>query len=161
MYIVAMGSLAVALSFVWRDFGLLRAPDPAVKEQLRLGRQEIDAYMQVYRGRTIQEGYGNWRSPVESLRYIPVLRGQPYTLDGSERLEVYFVPFPKGILEGMEHCGGNVWLVPHGETPMEFGWAYPQELHNTFVRDYRIDQQGKALDAWVCKAQGAAGIVKE
>ena len=161
MYIVALGSLAVALSFVWRDFGLLRAPDPAVKEQLRLGRQEIDAYMQVYRGRTIQEGYGNWRSPVESLRYIPVLRGQPYTLDGSERLEVYFVPFPKGILEGMEHCGGNVWLVPHGETPMEFGWAYPQELHNTFVRDYRIDQQGKALDAWVCKAQGAAGIVKE
>jgi len=26
-------------------------------------------------------------------------------------------------------------------------------LHDTFVRDYKIDQQGAELDAWVCKAR--------
>jgi hypothetical protein len=151
MYIVALGSLVVALAYVRRDVALLQAPEPAVQEQLRMGRQEIDAYMKLYRGRTIQEGYGERHSPVESLRYIPVLRGQPYTLDGSERLEVFFVPFPAGILEGMEHCSNNVWLIPHGERPMVFWYVFPPALHDTFVREYRMDQQSKELDAWVCK----------
>jgi hypothetical protein len=150
-YIVAVGSMVVALTYVRRDVALLRAPGPAAQEQLRIGRQEIDAYMKLYRGRTIQEGYGESHSAVESLRYIPVLRGQPYTLDGSERLEAFFIPFPAGILEGMEHCNNNVWLIPHGEKPMVFWYVFPPALHDTFVREYRMDQQGKALDAWVCK----------
>jgi len=151
--IVTLGSTAVALPYVRRDISTLKAPSAAVLEQLSLGERQIGDYLNLYRGRTIQVGYGRWHSPVESLRYIPVLHGQPYTLDGSERLEVFLVRFPYRVLEKMNHCTDDVWLIPHGERPFTFYYVFPPELHDTFVRDYAIEQRGAAFDAWVCKAR--------
>ena len=151
--ILAMGNMVVALSFVRRDISMLNVLPLAQREQLSTGRREIDNYLKLYGGRSIQMGYGDRRSLVETLRYIPVLRGQPYTLDASERLEVFLVPFPSELITKMAQCRNDVWLIPHGEPPFVYTYVYPPELHDTFVRDYKIDQQGAELDAWVCKAR--------
>jgi hypothetical protein len=149
--IIAFGGMSVALSFLLRDIHVVRTPMAAEAEQLRMGRQEIDGYLEMYRGRTVQVGYGKLHPPVELLRYVPILRGQPYSLDGSRRLDVFGERFPFRVLEKMDHCTNDVWLIPHDDQPFIMPYVFPPVLHDTFVRDYAIEQRGTVLDAWVCK----------
>jgi hypothetical protein len=151
--IIAFGGMVIALSFLLRDVALVRLPNEAQANELRIGRQQIDAYLNDYRGRTLQMGYGEGWQPVQLLRFIPVLSGQPYSLDGSRRLEAFQQRFPIGTIEKMAHCKNDVWLIPHGEQPFIMPYLFPQALHDTFVRDYAIEQRGSVLDAWVCKAR--------
>lgn len=151
--ILAWGGLAVALSFLPRAIAVVRSPQGATAEQLRVARQELEADVSRYAGRTVQMGYGSSHSDVESLRYLLIDRGQPYTLDGSHRLDVFAEKFPDNVLETMDHCSNDVWLIPHGERPFTFTYVFPELLHDTFVRAYQIERQGAALDAWVCKAR--------
>jgi hypothetical protein len=148
---IALGGMTVGLSFLRRDIALVRSA--AVQEQeLRSVRVELDTYLEAYRGRTVQVGYGEGNSTADWLRYIPVLRGQPYTLDGSLRLEEFFEKFPYGVIAKMNDCTNDVWLIPHGERPFVLGYVFPAELHGAFVRNYAIERTGTELDAWVCKA---------
>lgn len=149
---IALGGMAIGLSFLRRDVVLVQVA-AAQEQELRVGRSELDAYLQAYRGRTVQVGYGEWHPTVEWLRYIPVLDGQPYTLDGSARLEEFFERFPSGIITKMTHCTNDVWLVPHGQPPFVFYYVFSPELHDVFLRNYAIERQGAELDAWVCKAR--------
>ena len=149
---IAMGGMAVGLSFLRRDVAFVRHAT-AQEQQLREGRSELDAYLQMYRGRTVQVGYGEGDPAVEWLRYIPVLYGQPYTLDGSLRLEGFFEKFPSGVVAKMNHCTDDVWLIPHGEPPFILGYIFPAQLREAFLKNYGIERQGAALDAWVCKAR--------
>lgn len=148
--VIALGSTAVALRYVPRDIYILKAPSVEEREVLRLGHEEIAAYLQRYRGRSVQMGFGDQRyEPVETLRYIPVMHGQPYTVDS--RFEIFFQPFPPGVLQKMDACTNDVWLIPHSEQPFVLPYILPPVLHETFIRDYAIEEHGRVLDAWVCK----------
>jgi hypothetical protein len=149
---IALGGMAVGLSFLRRDIALVRRADGDERE-LKAGRTELDKYLDEYPGRTVQVGYGGWGPAAEWLRYIPVLRGQPYTLDGSLRLEEFFEKFPSGVIEKMNHCTNDVWLIPHGGAPFVFGYVFPAELNEAFVKNYAMERQGEKLDAWTCKAR--------
>jgi|GEM_PF-3598795 hypothetical protein len=148
---LALGGMMIGLSFVRRDVSMVQVA-AAQKRELVAGRTELDAYMDGYRGRTVQVGYGEWQGVGEWLRYIPVLRGQPYTLDGSLRLEEFFERFPHDVIAKMDDCTNDVWLIPHDEPPFIFGYVFPPELHEVFVTHYAVERQGAELDAWVCKA---------
>jgi hypothetical protein len=148
---IALGGMVVGLSFLQRNVAMVHMA-AAQNQELRAGRTELDTYMQMYRGRTVQVGYGGWYTSADLLRYIPVLDGQPYTLDGSLRLEEFFEKFPYGVITKMNNCTSDVWLIPHGQSPFVLGYVFPSELHGAFVRNYAIERQGAELDAWVCKA---------
>ena len=149
---LAMGGMIIGLSFLKRDVALVNVA-AAQRRELVAGRTELDDYLEQYRGRTVQVGYGEWQGLGEWLRYIPVLRGQPYTLDGSLRLEEFYERFPQDVIAKMDDCTNDVWLVPHGEPPFLFVYVFPAELHKAFVSHYAIAQQGTELDAWVCNTR--------
>jgi hypothetical protein len=155
IWLVTLGSFTMVVAFLYRDVTQLRmassAPGTALRAQLEEGRREIASYSAIYAGRTLQVGYGDQdRNLISTLRYLPVLHGQPYTLDNSPRIEVIYQSFPVGVLQQMDHCTGDVWLIPHNEKPF-MTYMFPLDLPDTFVRDYRIQQRGSAFDAWVCK----------
>ncbi len=149
---LALGGMAIGLSFAPRDATTV-SEARAQAVELRRGRVELEAYLSEYRGRTLQVGYGQWHGTAEWLRYLPVLHGEPYTLDGSPRLEEFFESFPDGVITRMDHCSDDVWLIPHGERPFTFTYVFPPALHDTFVRRYAIERQGAELDAWTCRAR--------
>lgn len=149
---LAVGGMMIGFSFLKRDVAMVNVA-AAQRRELVAGRTELDGYLEEYRGRTVQVGYGEWQGLGAWLRYIPVLRGQPYTLDGSLRLEEFFERFPHDVIAKMDDCTNDVWLIPHDEPPFIFGYVFPPELHDAFVTHYAIAQQGAELDAWVCKAR--------
>jgi hypothetical protein len=90
---------------------------------------------------------GDYRT---SPRYVLVYKGQPYTLEGNTgRFETMLLPFPVNVLNQMEHCKDDVWLVPHSQEPFDL-WVFRDDLRRTFVQNYRIDKNDGIYDAWVC-----------
>jgi hypothetical protein len=117
-----------------------------------LARQSIDQYLALYRERSsIQMGYGSVDTDYRtSPRYALVYKGQPYTLEGNTgRFETMLLPFPVNVLNQMEHCKDDVWLVPHSQEPFDL-WVFPDVLRRTFVQNYRVDRNDGIYDAWVC-----------
>jgi hypothetical protein len=150
--LIALSSGLFALSFASRDRQRLPPRSAEINQQLHLGRQEIQQDMERYHSRTLQVGYGDGKdNPVALLRYLPILQGQPYTLDGSGRIETARLPFPEGFLRTLATCRNDVWLIPHHERPFDNNF-FPQILHDTFVAHYTVQQQGQVFDAWVCDA---------
>jgi hypothetical protein len=150
--VIAFGSAAVTAAYARRDIAALLAR-PLEKADIRVGAREIDEYLGFYRGHIVQMGYGELPDEtVSTMRYIPVLRGQPYTLDGSGRLEGYLQSFPMGIVEKMNNCTDDVWLIPHAQRPFVSD-LFPDALRSAFAQRYTIQQQKQLLDAWVCKGK--------
>jgi hypothetical protein len=117
-----------------------------------LARQSLDRYLVLYQERSsIQMGYGSVDGDDRTLpRYVLVYRGQPYTLEGNTgRFETALLPFPVNVLNRMEHCSDDVWLVPHAQEPFDL-WVFPDILRRTFVHNYRIDRSDGVYDAWAC-----------
>ncbi len=150
--LIAVSSAAFGLSFAARNLATLRAPQDPTAQQLRLGRIEIAAALDRYRGHTLQMGYGpSPNEPVELLRYLLPLHGQPYTLDGSGRLEAGLVPFPSRITQKMNTCTDDLWLIPHDEQPFDH-WRFPAALRRAFTQHYAIAQRGAIYDVWACRS---------
>ncbi len=126
-----------------------------------VARQSIDRYLDLYRNRPVQMGYGSVDGDYHTeLRYVPVYAGQPYTLEGNTaRFETMLLPFPGNVLKEMDRCKDDVWLVPHGEKPFDL-WVFRDSLRTTFVRDYAVDRTDGVYDAWVCNPARARSMVK-
>jgi hypothetical protein len=161
VWMIALASSFVAIGFVHRDASILRlsrmTPGSALAATLNEGRRELAAYSSIYSGHTLQVGYGDREdlddseTHIAGLRYLPVFEGQPYTLDNNSRMEVIYQPFPVDVLQQMENCKGDVWLIPHDQQPF-MNFSFPKELRETFARRYAIQQRAPAWDAWVCKS---------
>jgi hypothetical protein len=150
LFVIVCGSTAVALSFAHRGISTVAPPPADVVAQLRDGQQEIHDYLNLYRGRSIQMGYGDTQDePIQTERYKVVLSGQPYTFDESSRLEFYYQTFPTGVITKMGHCSGDIWLMPHNQKPFQAP-EFPSALHDAFVANFTIRHQMPLLDAWVC-----------
>ena len=77
-------------------------------------------------------------------------KGQPYTFEGNPgRFETLLLPFPVNVLNRMENCTDDVWLVPHAQAPFEL-YLFPRTLAKTFRQNYSIDTSDDTYDAWVC-----------
>ncbi len=151
--VLAVTSTVFGLAFIKRDMRNIHVPTPAEAADLSLGRQELQRNLDLYRGRTLQVGYGPTpRESAEMLRYIPVFHGQPYTLDGAGRLEAWMLPFPANIPKRMINCTDDVWMIPHGESPFDGYFYFPPALHGIFLQHYDLQEQGAIYDVWVCKA---------
>jgi hypothetical protein len=123
-----------------------------MSHDVALARQSIDRYLAFYRERSsIQMGYGSVDGDYRtSPRYVLVYKGQPYTLEGNTgRFETMLLPFPVNVLNQMEHCKDDVWLVPHSQEPFDL-WVFRDDVRRTFVQNYRIDKNDGIYDAWVC-----------
>lgn len=147
--LIVVGSAIYGISYIYRDLGALKPPPNG---ELLEARHEIDNALSGFPGRTLQVGYGSIPNALPSLlRFVPVLRGEPYTLDGSGRVEVIPHPFPPGILDRMNHCDNDLWLIPTGQSPFDHP-TFPRELHDDFLAHYTIIQRSSAFDLWSCKA---------
>ena len=112
----------------------------------------INQYLDFYRHRSsLQVGYGSGDGDYRSqLRYIPIYRGQPYTIEGNTgRYETRLLPFPTNVLKQMESCKDDVWLIPHAQKPFDV-WVLTDSLRTTFLQNYSIDRSDGVYDAWVC-----------
>jgi hypothetical protein len=117
-----------------------------------VAKQAINQYLDLYRHHSsIQMGYGSGDGDYPTqLRYILVYRGEPYTIEGNTgRFETQLLPFPTNVLNRMESCKNDVWLVPHSQKPFDV-WVLPDSLRTTFLRNYHIDRSGPIYDAWLC-----------
>lgn len=117
-----------------------------------VAKQAINQYLDLYRHHSsIQMGYGSGDSDYRTqLRYILVYRGEPYTIEGNTgRFETQLLPFPTNVLNRMESCKDDVWLVPHSQKPFEV-WVLPDNLRTTFLQNYHIDRSDPIYDAWLC-----------
>ena len=153
IFVIALGSALYGLSFVPRNLVALRPPP---SRQLTQARQEIDGTLASFPNQTLQVGYGANPNALPSLlRFIPVLRGQPYTLDGSGRIEVIPNPFPPGILNRMRQCHDDLWLIPSGQSPFDNPF-FPPELHDVFVSHFTIARRQAVYDLWSCNADSNA-----
>jgi hypothetical protein len=117
-----------------------------------LARQDLNRYLEVYRGRSsLQMADGSVPDDESTrLRYILVYQGQPYTIDGNTgRFETRLLPFPVKVLDRMAACTDDVWLVPHAQQPFDI-YIFPPILRTTFLANYRIDRTSDIYDAWVC-----------
>jgi hypothetical protein len=94
----------------------------------------------------------NWNGSVDgdyrtSPRYALAYKGQPYTLEGNTgRYETMLLPFPVNVLNQMEHCKDDVWLLLHSQQPFDL-WVFPDVLRRTFVQNYRFDKNDGICDA--------------
>jgi hypothetical protein len=119
---------------------------------VRVAQQSIDQYLDFYRHRSsLQIGSGSIPGDYRAdLRYIPIYRGQPYTIEGNTgRFETGLLPFPGNVLERMKSCKDDVWLIPHSQKPF-YVWVLPDSLRTTFLQNYSIDGSDGVYDAWVC-----------
>lgn len=124
---------------------------------MRVAEASIDRYLDFYRNRSsLQVGYGYTDGDYRSeIRYIPIYRGQPYTIEGNTaRFETRLLPFPINVLKQMETCKDDVWLIPHPQKPFEV-WVLTDSLRTTFLQNYSIDRSDGVYDAWVCNHTSA------
>jgi hypothetical protein len=150
--LITLSSAAYGLSFTARNAGILRPPSTTAANHLQAARQELNDDLTHYQGHVIQMGYGQTpNEPVELLRYLLPLHGQPYTLDGIDRIEALLVPFPPGLIGKMNNCSGDIWLVPSGERPFAHPW-FSQTLRDTFIQHYSVQQRSPVYDVWSCNA---------
>lgn len=150
VYYIAVASMVFACvntPRAWQNVRMSFMP-PGVPAASR----SIQQYLALYaHNSSLQVGYGSVDGDYHSeLRYIPIYRGQPYTIEGNTgRFETRILPFPVNVLQGMQTCKDNVWLIPHAQSPFQL-WVLPDSLRSTFVRNYSIDRTDGIYDAWVC-----------
>jgi hypothetical protein len=150
LYFIAVACTLFAcvnLPRAWQQIRISLMP-PGV----HVAQQAIDQYLDFYRHHSsIQMGYGLGDGDYRTqLRYILVYRGQPYTIEGNTgRFETRLLPFPSNVLNRMENCKNDVWLIPHAQKPFEV-WVLPDSLRTTFLQNYRIDRSDGVYDAWIC-----------
>lgn len=154
--LIAMGGAAVTIVSLRRDYSILRAPSPAVARILQTGRKELDLYGLLYPGRTIQMGYGGVADEwAESIRYLLPLRGQYYSLDvDAWSVEIQDgLRFPVGVIDRMNRCTNDVWLIPHKAQPFvdrQFV-QFPKSLRDSFLSHYEVARTEEIFDVWTCK----------
>ena len=123
-----------------------------MRPDVGIAQQAIDRYLDIYRNHSsIQMGYGSVDGDYRTLlRYVLIYKGQPYTIEGNTgRFETALLPFPVNVLNRMENCKNDVWLVPHSQQPFEV-WVLPDILRSTFLQNYRVERSDGIYDAWVC-----------
>jgi hypothetical protein len=155
VYYVAMACLLFTCVYLRRSYEDLMTP--GTPAQLASAQQSIHRYLDRYGGRApVQIGYGSVDYDYRSLlRYVPIYMGQPYSIEGNTgRFETTMLPFPHNVLDHMNHCTNDVWLIPHGQKPFAL-WVLPDSLRSTFQRDYTIQNTDGVYDAWVCNAKRA------
>lgn len=126
---------------------------PIIPSDVAVAQRSINNYLDAYRGHSsVQMGYGSADGDYRTLlRYELVYRGQPYRIEGNTgRFETRLLPFPAHVLDQMEHCKDDVWLIPHAQKPFDL-WVLPDSLRRTFSRYYAVDRTDGMYDAWVCK----------
>jgi hypothetical protein len=150
VYLIAAGCTLLTCVNVPRAYGIVHAS--LMPPSFALARQDLNHYLEVYRGRSsIQMADGSVNDDESTkLRYILVYQGQPYTIDGNTgRFETRLLPFPVKVLDRMAACTDDVWLVPHAQQPFDI-FLFPPTLRATFLENYRIDRTSDIYDAWVC-----------
>ncbi|MGA8938387.1 MAG: hypothetical protein WB439_04405 [Acidobacteriaceae bacterium] len=150
VYCIAVACALFACINIPRAYGHLRIS--LMRPDVGLAQQSINRYLEVYRDRSsIQMGYGSVDGDYRTLlRYILVYKGEPYTLEGNTgRFETRLLPFPVNVLNRMENCRNDVWLVPHAQKPFEL-WIFRNNLRKTFLENYSVDSSDGIYDAWTC-----------
>lgn len=115
-----------------------------------------------YRGRAIEVGVGSDFLDRRTLyAFIPVMQGQPYTINSSAIRDLQFggAKLPIATLNYFERCGTAVWLIPAGQEPFtalnsyyaQPHMAFSEAFRSTFLRNYRRAETGSQFDTWVCK----------
>lgn len=151
IYSIAVACALFACVYIPRAYGYTKIS--TMPPGVAVAQQSIDRYLDLYRDHSsIQMGYGSVDGDYHSeLRYMLVYKGQPYTLEGNTaRFETKLLPFPVNVVNQMDHCKDDVWLVPHSQKPFDL-WVFPDSLRTTFLRDYAVDRTDGVYDAWVCK----------
>jgi hypothetical protein len=117
-----------------------------------IAQQAVGKYLDLYQDHSsVQMGYGSVAGDYRTeLRYIPIYRGQPYTIEGNTgRFDTALLPFPIHVLDRMENCKDDVWLIPHAQRPFVV-WVLPDSLRSAFLQNYHIDRSDDVYDAWLC-----------
>jgi hypothetical protein len=150
LYSIAIACTVFTCAYLPRAYGYVQRsimPPGVAAAQL-----SINHYLLRYRDHSsIQMGYDSIDADYRTeLRYILVEKGQPYTFEGNPgRFETLLLPFPVNVLNRMENCTDDVWLVPHAQAPFEL-YLFPRTLAKTFRQNYSIDTSDDTYDAWVC-----------
>jgi hypothetical protein len=155
VYYIAVGCALFAcvnLPRAWEQLIICRMPP-----EVYAARQAIDQYLDLYRGHSsLQMGDGSVAGDYRAeLHYIPIFKGQPYTVEGNTgRFDTFILPFPANVLTRMKTCKDDVWLIPHAQQPFDV-WVLPNSLRTTFAQNYHIDRSDGIYDAWLCNHAGA------
>ncbi len=161
VYSIALACTLFACVYIPRAYGYVKIS--LMPPGVPVAQQSIDRYLDLYRDHSsVQMGYGSVDGDYRTeLRYVLVYKGQPYTLEGNTaRFETRLLPFPGNVLNQMNSCTDDVWLVPHSQRPFEL-WVFPDSLRTTFLHNYAVDRTDGVYDAWVCNQVRARQMLGE
>lgn len=150
VYCIAVACTLFACINIPRAIGHIKIS--LMRPDVGLAQQAINQYLEAYRDHSsIQMGYGSVDGDYRTLlRYVLIYKGEPYTIEGNTgRFETRLLPFPVNVLNRMENCRNDVWLVPHAQKPFEL-WIFRDNLRKTFLENYSVDSSDGIYDAWVC-----------
>lgn len=119
--------------------------------------REIDSR---FMGQKIQMGVGNsipgYHKTVQKTELV--FRGHPYTVDFGIMMETskIGIPLPDALIQDLEDCTTNIWLIPIGETPFDIVGYYgnkvvDERFRAIFLQNYAPFGQSRFFEIWKCR----------
>jgi hypothetical protein len=139
---------------LWRNYDRLSAMSPVA--------DEIRGALKKYSGKSIQMGYGQDVAKTYGLtnpRPLLAFAGNPTTVTGPSAMEMRYQgePVSGALLEHIQGCKTDLWLIPKGERPFTMNNyfknepAFWPEFQEAFNVAYERQASLKYFDVWACK----------
>jgi len=115
-----------------------------------------------YPGLAIQTGLGDSINGYNNMfqKSELVFAGNPYTVDFGVMIETSYlgIPLPDAVIEDLDRCVTDIWLIPRGENPFTMIGYYgntvlPEAFRQAFHRHYTRIDTSAFFDIWRCKAE--------
>lgn len=121
--------------------------------------EDIQHILASYPDTTIGMGYGS-NYEATYYRTALVFAGNRILVDAAALMDMQEsgLGIPSQTIEALDSCQTQIWLIPKGDKPFEINNFYPpynqlfsERFKNVFLKRYKLREQTKYFDIWVCK----------
>lgn len=116
--------------------------------------QELYSIQTLYKGKTLQVGYGKYESYADFRDFVPVpvFHGNPLLVESVALgdMKAIGLQMPQATLKKLEEGAIQVWLIPRGDMPFSLG-TFDESFQQAFLHNYILASRMKFFDIWVYK----------
>lgn len=149
---LALSFLAFTSGGVGRQASLMQSSFASNRHEVM---QEITATEVLYKGKTIEVGYGDYESYVRYRDFVPlpVFHGNPLLVEAVALSDMQAIGLktPPATIKKLQEGDIQVWLIPIGKEP--FGlWAFDDSFRSAFQQNYQLERKLQFFDVWLYKS---------
>jgi len=128
--------------------------------------QDVASIEKLYAGKTIEIGYGEYKSyrRYRDLIPLPVFHGNPLLVEIVALGDMHTAGWimPEKTIKSLEEGTIQVWLIPIGNTPFGIGHhltnpLFPESFRQAFFNNYTLVSSTKFFDIWVYRGARKGG----